>query len=349
MAQIVACDIHPINNLRILQYLENDLGLDDDARAAWARRWIDEGFSAMETMLDNDSRTGTHCFGNQPTLADICLVPQVFNSRRFGVDLARYPTLGPDLRELHATARLRGPGPRTATRRRMTLAPNRLAAFAACAAGVALAAAPTPAGLPAGVLPAAAVAVVCIGLWATAVIPEYLTAVIFCFLAVTVAGAPPDVVFAGFQSTAAWLVFGGLIVAASVQTTGLGARIATAAVAYFGRSYRGFLWRIVLTAALMGFIMPSNMGRVLVMLPIFLNMGERLGFGPGSKRPYRRHPGRGGRQHLPELRHPDGGRAQCRAPGSGREHPRNRDHLRRIFSCCISRSSASSISWRFPF
>ncbi|MDE0032671.1 MAG: SLC13 family permease [Deltaproteobacteria bacterium] len=167
--------------------------------------------------------------------------------------------------------------------RNSTLTPHRLVASAACAAGVALAVAPTPTGLPAEILPAAAVAVVCIGLWATAVIPEYLTAVIFCFLAVTVAAAPPDVVFAGFQSTAAWLVFGGLIIAASVQTTGLGARIATAAVGYFGRSYRGFLWRIVLTAALMGFIMPSNMGRVLVMLPIFLNLGERLGFGPGSK------------------------------------------------------------------
>ena len=93
MAQIVACDIHPINNLRILQYLENDLGLDDDARTAWAARWIDEGFSAMEAMLKDDSRTGAHCFGNQPTLADICLVPQVVNSRRFGVELARYPTL----------------------------------------------------------------------------------------------------------------------------------------------------------------------------------------------------------------------------------------------------------------
>ena len=94
MAQIVACDVHPINNLRILQYLENDLGLDDDAREPHGRRrWIDEGFSAMEAMLRDDSRTGAHCFGNRPTLADICLVPQVFNSRRVGLDLARYPTL----------------------------------------------------------------------------------------------------------------------------------------------------------------------------------------------------------------------------------------------------------------
>ena len=93
MAQIVACDVHPINNLRILQYLENDLGLDDDARTAWARRWIDEGFSAMDAMLEGDPRTGRHCFGDRPTLADICLVPQVFNARRVGVDLAGYPTL----------------------------------------------------------------------------------------------------------------------------------------------------------------------------------------------------------------------------------------------------------------
>ena len=93
LAQIVACDIHPINNLRVLQYLEKDLGVDDEARAAWARRWIDEGFAAMEAMLGDDPRTGDHCFGNQPTLADICLVPQVFNSQRFGVDMTRYPTL----------------------------------------------------------------------------------------------------------------------------------------------------------------------------------------------------------------------------------------------------------------
>ena len=93
LAQIVACDIHPINNLRVLQYLENELALDDGARTAWARRWIDEGFAAMEAMLGDDPRTGDHCFGNQPTLADICLVPQVFNSQRFGVDMTRYPTL----------------------------------------------------------------------------------------------------------------------------------------------------------------------------------------------------------------------------------------------------------------
>lgn len=164
----------------------------------------------------------------------------------------------------------------------VALSPARLLATAACVAGAALALAPAPAGLPASVLPTAGVMVLCVGLWGTAVIPEYLTAVIFCFLAVTVAGAAPDVVFAGFSSTAGWLVFGGLIIAAAVQATGLGARIATAAATWFGRSYRGLLCRIVLTAGLMGFIVPSNMSRVLVMLPIFLSMGERLGFDRGS-------------------------------------------------------------------
>ncbi len=93
LAQVVACDIHPINNLRVLQYLEKDLELDEGARGAWARRWIEEGFGAMEAMLKNDPRTGAHCFGDRPTLADVCLVPQVFNSQRFAVDMGRYPTL----------------------------------------------------------------------------------------------------------------------------------------------------------------------------------------------------------------------------------------------------------------
>ncbi len=93
LAQIVACDIHPINNLRVLQYLEKELALDDEARAAWARRWIEAGFTAMEAMLQDDSRCGDHCFGDRPTLADVCLVPQVVNSQRFDVDMDRYPTL----------------------------------------------------------------------------------------------------------------------------------------------------------------------------------------------------------------------------------------------------------------
>lgn len=134
-----------------------------------------------------------------------------------------------------------------------------------------------------GMAATASVVVFCIGLWATGIVPEYFASIIFFFLAVTVAGAPAGVVFSGFSSTAAWLVFGGLVIALAVQTTGLGARIATGAAGYFGRSYYSLLSRIVLTAAVMGFFMPSNMGRVLVMLPIFLSMGEKLGFERGSQ------------------------------------------------------------------
>lgn len=93
LSQVVACDIHPVNNLRILQYLEKDLALDEEERNVWVRRWIDDGFAAMEKMLAGDSRARTYCFGNIPTLADICLVPQIFNGQRFSVEMARYPTL----------------------------------------------------------------------------------------------------------------------------------------------------------------------------------------------------------------------------------------------------------------
>ncbi|MCY4487553.1 MAG: maleylacetoacetate isomerase [Deltaproteobacteria bacterium] len=94
LAQVVACDIHPINNLRVLQYLEKHLSLGADAQAAWARRWIEDGFAAMEAMLKkSDSRMGEHCFGDAPTLADVCLVPQIFNSQRFAVDMGQYSTL----------------------------------------------------------------------------------------------------------------------------------------------------------------------------------------------------------------------------------------------------------------
>lgn len=93
LAQMVACDIHPVGNLRILQYLEHELGADDDARLAWSRHWIEVGFDAIEAVLTSDGHAGTFCEGNAPTLADCCLVPQVYNARRFGVALERFPTI----------------------------------------------------------------------------------------------------------------------------------------------------------------------------------------------------------------------------------------------------------------
>jgi maleylacetoacetate isomerase len=93
LAMAIACDIHPINNLRVLNYLSNTLGVTAEQRTGWYRYWIDLGFEALETRLAREPGTGRFCHGDAPTLADICLVPQVANARRFQVDLAPYPSI----------------------------------------------------------------------------------------------------------------------------------------------------------------------------------------------------------------------------------------------------------------
>jgi len=93
IALAIACDIHPLNNLRVLQYLTGTLGLSGAQRDGWYKYWIDIGFEALEQQLSRDSDTGRFCHGDAPTLADICLVPQLANARRMKVDLAAYPTL----------------------------------------------------------------------------------------------------------------------------------------------------------------------------------------------------------------------------------------------------------------
>ncbi|WP_230480480.1 maleylacetoacetate isomerase [Sphingomonas sp. Leaf21] len=91
MAAIVACDIHPINNLRVLAMLRTDLGADEDAVRRWIAHWVAEGFQALETLI---ARHGSgYAYGDTPTLADCHLLPQVYNAERFGVDLAPYPKL----------------------------------------------------------------------------------------------------------------------------------------------------------------------------------------------------------------------------------------------------------------
>lgn len=91
VALAVACDIHPINNLRILKYLTGPLGASEVATNAWVRHWVGLGLAALEDELATTA--STFCVGDQPTIADCCLVPQLFNAQRFGVDLAAYPTL----------------------------------------------------------------------------------------------------------------------------------------------------------------------------------------------------------------------------------------------------------------
>ena len=93
IAQTIACDIHPINNLRVLQYLTREFGVSDDQKNAWYRQWIEVGLGAVEAMLATDPRTAEFCHGDAPTLADCCLVPQVFNARRFGCDLGAMPVI----------------------------------------------------------------------------------------------------------------------------------------------------------------------------------------------------------------------------------------------------------------
>jgi maleylacetoacetate isomerase len=93
LSQVVACDIHPIGNLRVFQQLGSQFGADDAQKAEWMRHWIAAGFKALENMLANSKDTGHFCHGNTPTMADICLVPQVYNARRWKVPLGDYPTI----------------------------------------------------------------------------------------------------------------------------------------------------------------------------------------------------------------------------------------------------------------
>jgi maleylacetoacetate isomerase len=93
LAEIVACDIHPINNLRVLRYLAHTLGHDEAAIGAWYNHWIDAGFAALEPLVANDPRTGKFCHGDMPGLADIALVPQVVNAERYRLDMTPYPTI----------------------------------------------------------------------------------------------------------------------------------------------------------------------------------------------------------------------------------------------------------------
>lgn len=93
MAQLIACDIHPLNNLRVLKYLKAELGQDEAAVNGWYSRWVIDGFRALETWAAQYSTDGQHLYGNSVSLADVCLVPQMYNARRFKVELQDFPRL----------------------------------------------------------------------------------------------------------------------------------------------------------------------------------------------------------------------------------------------------------------
>lgn len=141
---------------------------------------------------------------------------------------------------------------------------------------------PAPDGLPPGIMRAAGVVVLAIGLWASSAVPEYYTTLVFFFLAMAFGIAPANVVFSGFHSGAIWMVLGGLVVGAAVQATGLGRRVAEMLVGRTQGTYFQTIFGIVLIAMLMSFFIPSATGRVVIILPIVLAVAERMGFKQGS-------------------------------------------------------------------
>jgi len=93
LAMLIGCDIHPLNNLRVLGYLRSNFGADDEGIKEWFRHWVAEGFRAMEVRLSTEPETGQYCHGDDIGIADICLVAQVVNNKRFDVDLMPYPSI----------------------------------------------------------------------------------------------------------------------------------------------------------------------------------------------------------------------------------------------------------------
>lgn len=89
----IACEIHPLNNLRVLSYLSKTLGISDEQKNTWYCHWVETGLASVESMLSNNALTGTYCHGDSPSLADICLIPQIFNAQRFKAKLDHVPTV----------------------------------------------------------------------------------------------------------------------------------------------------------------------------------------------------------------------------------------------------------------
>lgn len=93
IALSIACDIHPLNNLRVLRYLVRELKVSEEDKNGWYRHWCEQGLASLESMLDRDARVGRFCFGDTPTLADCCLIPQIANAQRLDCNLSNMPTI----------------------------------------------------------------------------------------------------------------------------------------------------------------------------------------------------------------------------------------------------------------
>lgn len=137
--------------------------------------------------------------------------------------------------------------------------------------------------LPPEQTPALALCIAAIALWATGAIPEYVTALAFFTVAMVAGVAPAGVVFKGFESAALWLIIGGLVMGVAVRSTGLGERIAHHLAGLFGTSYVGVVGGVALVGTALGFLMPSSIGRAVLLMPIALSLADRFGFEAGSK------------------------------------------------------------------
>jgi len=93
LCQIIACDLHPLNNLRVLKYLSNELKVSDDEKSKWYHHWLDCGFKAFDRLLEKQAIAGTYCMGGELSIADVCLIPQIYNADRFGFSMDAYPRL----------------------------------------------------------------------------------------------------------------------------------------------------------------------------------------------------------------------------------------------------------------
>lgn len=160
--------------------------------------------------------------------------------------------------------------------------PSHIVALLGALAGIAIAFSPPPAGASVATMHIAGVVTIAIAFWATAVVPEYFTSIVFFFLAMVLTEAGAPTVFSGFHSAAVWMIFGGLVLGAAVQETGFGKRLAGALLRIFPGNYLGILCGVTLVGTVLCFVIPSNTGRIVIMIPIFMALCDRLGFAPGS-------------------------------------------------------------------
>jgi len=117
VSQIIGCDIHPLNNVRVLKHIQAQFGADEAATNAWYRHWIAEGLGGLEAYVEGTRLSGQYCYGDTVTMADICLVPQIFNAQRFGCPLGDYPALNAIFERCMALDAFRATQPSTQARR----------------------------------------------------------------------------------------------------------------------------------------------------------------------------------------------------------------------------------------